>query len=676
MRSLNECLGDGRSIPIPYDKDTIISSNGETRLLDLTKDELNKFKSERHMDAANECAKRVKERIDGKKCMGTSIHAFMPQEDHRSFYIDEAFVTKCLNASSPVSLGTCAGSAYFTYVQDFYKDHYYLYDNGCEGIRSGCSEKDSAHICHFHKQTENTSLLNGGWKGVPLKRLPPPVPDYGQESFHYCTLNQVLEGDITEKFGLEKDRVRDACLRNKDDFCPRKQLENLQDRCGEPILDLCEKTQEDGSISVTVVDRNDTLRKYQDETDSFVEQFVGESLRNVTESELKRRYDMKVKATISRQSAAKARTIEKAKAYNDIDWESSIYSKSLEKLYVSQLHLYMIEKMGLSKTQCERKGYTKSDKIADITKHYYSTSASYTKPTIKFPVKPSVRTVKPSVPTVKPSVHSVKPSVPTVKPSVHSVQPSIPIVKPSVPTVKPSVPTVKPSVPTAMPSVATVKPSVPTAMPSVATVRTTVSTISSSAPTTKAKPSCAFIKCTDSAVKLSAPATVINISLIPQVCSQVPSTCPASQLNVPPWGGAVFSTNTAVKTLINTCPIDNYLTIFYVIMTEHGGFYRHLQSSFELYAVQLVKIKNLFDKRMYSEGKLTWITSLFPGRFDMTRPVLDLWGNEEELSISCLGPSKTSYNTFCSSQACPSPTKTFVSHSISLRYKILSMPFT
>jgi hypothetical protein len=56
----------------------------------------------------------------------------------------------------------------------------------------------------------------------------------------------------------------------------------------------------------------------------------------------------------------------------------------------------MIEKMGLSKTQCERKGYTNSDKIADITKHYYSTSASYTKPT-KFPVKPSVCAIKPLV---------------------------------------------------------------------------------------------------------------------------------------------------------------------------------------------------------------------------------------------------------------------------------------
>jgi hypothetical protein len=124
-----------------------------------------------------------------------------------------------------------------------------------------------------------------------------------------------------KKLFLRK-RARDACVRNKDDFCPRKQLENLQDRCGESILDLCEKMQEDGSISVTVIDRNDTLQKYQDEMDS--------SLNNVIESELKKRYDMKVKVTISRQSAAKARTIKKAKAYNDIDWESSIYSKTLE----------------------------------------------------------------------------------------------------------------------------------------------------------------------------------------------------------------------------------------------------------------------------------------------------------------------------------------------------------
>ena len=52
----------------------------------------------------------------------------------------------------------------------------------------------------------------------------------------------------------------------------------------------------------------------------------------------------------------------------------------------------------------------------------------------------------------------------------------------------------------------------------------------------------------------------------------------------------------------------------------------------------------------------------------MNHPVLDPSGNEEELSISCLGPSKTSYDSVCNSQACPSPRKMFVSHSISLRY--------
>ena len=187
MRSLNECLGDGRSIPIPYDKDTIISSNRKTSLADLNKDELNKFKSERHMAVANECAKRVKECIDGKKCMGTSINVFMPQTDHRCFYFDKRFVTKCPNATSPERVAACAGSAYFACVQNFCKDHYYLYD----GIRNGCSEKESARVCDFHKPTANRSLLKDGWRDVPLKRLLPPIPDYGQVSFHYCTLNQV-----------------------------------------------------------------------------------------------------------------------------------------------------------------------------------------------------------------------------------------------------------------------------------------------------------------------------------------------------------------------------------------------------------------------------------------------------------------------------------------------------
>ena len=195
-------------------------------------------------------------------------------------------------------------------------------------------------------------------EGVPLKQLPPPVPDYGQISFYYCTLNQVLEGKITEKHGLVKENVRDACARNMDDFFPRKQLENLQDRCGEPILELREITQEDGSISVTIVDKNDTLRMYQDETDDFVKKFIGESLRGATETELRRRCDIEGESdNFSTVSSKSPELLEKQKrSMISFNWESYINSKTLEKLYVSLLHLYMIEKMGLSKAKCERKG--------------------------------------------------------------------------------------------------------------------------------------------------------------------------------------------------------------------------------------------------------------------------------------------------------------------------------
>lgn len=41
MRSLNECLGDGRSIPIEYSKDGLLGDNG-TCLHKPSKDEINR----------------------------------------------------------------------------------------------------------------------------------------------------------------------------------------------------------------------------------------------------------------------------------------------------------------------------------------------------------------------------------------------------------------------------------------------------------------------------------------------------------------------------------------------------------------------------------------------------------------------------------------------------------
>ena len=176
MRSLNECLGDGRSIPIQYGEGSILTEDGRSALRSISKDEVNRVQLERSENAAKKCAMDVSSRYDGKPCMGTSIHSTTPSYDlHRQFFFDDDFMSKCLNASSPTLLSNCAGEGYFRIVQTFFQDHYYVYDNGCEGIRNGCTEGNK-DACTFHKSMENANTLNNGWKGKPLARVLPHVP--------------------------------------------------------------------------------------------------------------------------------------------------------------------------------------------------------------------------------------------------------------------------------------------------------------------------------------------------------------------------------------------------------------------------------------------------------------------------------------------------------------------
>lgn len=146
-------------------------------------------------------------------------------------------------------------------------------------------------------------------------------------------------------------------------------------------------------------------------------------------------------------------------------------------------------------------------------------------------------------------------------------------------------------------------------------------------------------------------------------------TQPSCQsLRVPPWGGAVYNSNSSVRLLTNTCPIDNYLTIFFVLMSDYSAFFSELNASVDIYATELVRIKKLFEQGRHADGKLSWV-SLFHGRFPLTSPILDLWGNEEDMFLSRLQPTASSkYSGTWSSPACPGPTKDFKSYSISVRY--------
>ena len=99
-----------------------------------------------------------------------------------------------------------------------------------------------------------------------------------------------------------------------------------------------EKSNESVSVHASVTDTNDTLAKMLASVDQIVFKHTGEDLRNAVASDLKQRYNAKLKAFI-----ASARTVEKAKTYDDFDWEKLIITNELrENLYVSQLDLFLM----------------------------------------------------------------------------------------------------------------------------------------------------------------------------------------------------------------------------------------------------------------------------------------------------------------------------------------------
>ena len=556
MRSLNECFGGGTSIPINYQAESSLLDD----IQELTKDELKRVQEEKAEKAAIKCAQAVSQRCNGKPCMKTSIHSRLPFfQDHLNFFFDDEYMMKCCVNASSANIEKCAGSAYFKFVQQFFYSHYYLYDNGCEGIRDGCTENGDP-MCKFHKNIEYTERLVNGWRSKHLKRVPPPVPDYSRvDGFHYCKLEQIYNGDVTEKFGIKKDMVCDPRRRERDDFCPRKQLDKLLSSCGEADIVVEENAHDDESVSLNCVDKNNTLQKAMAKMDEFVERISGDDLRNSVESEIKRRHDMKVKAFITKSTNASNKAIEKAKTINDIDWAKCIKEDSLDKLYVSQLNLYLVDKIGMSKSECDKKGYTKLNKIEDIKANYYATTYN--------------------------RVSGTNTSQKSLS-GMYSLQPN----------------------------------------------------------------------------------TGVHVPPSRQPIHVPPSSQP---VHVPPWGGCLYNQSIMqTQTLINTCPIDNYLTLFYLLMNDYKNFFNELLASPEIFAATLVQVKSLFDKKHFEHGKILWLHQ-FQGRFNLNAPIIDTWGNEDDLFFSQLQPVLCSkYSGKCSSAACPAPYKEYVSYNISLRYKV------
>ena len=82
---------------------------------------------------------------------------------------------------------------------------------------------------------------------------------------------------------------------------------------------------------------------------------MGDDLQKSAENDLKRRYDQKVKAAITKKTNASSKAVEKAKTYTDINWKKHVTENSLDKLYISQLNLYLMEELNMSKSECDKK---------------------------------------------------------------------------------------------------------------------------------------------------------------------------------------------------------------------------------------------------------------------------------------------------------------------------------
>ena len=107
--------------------------------------------------------------------------------------------------------------------------------------------------------------------------------------------------------------------------------------------------------------------------------------------------------------------------------------------------------------------------------------------------------------------------------------------------------------------------------------------------------------------------------------------------------------------LVNTCPIDNFFTIFYVLIKQHTKFARHLSTSTESYARILIdRIVKMFDNGYFAEGKCEWL-KLFPGRFNLEQPgQINLWGNEELFVSRTMSTLESTFTSTCPSKHCPS----------------------
>ena len=139
----------------------------------MSKNEMKDLTDRKEKQEAEGCSESVASLHDGKPCVGTSIHARVPNACFcNGFFFDHEYMFKCntVQTQSAKALDVCPGSAYFRYKQKFFEDHYRVYDDGIEGIRNAC--ESDGQKCYFHAYVQNSKVLNAdGRSDICVKQV-------------------------------------------------------------------------------------------------------------------------------------------------------------------------------------------------------------------------------------------------------------------------------------------------------------------------------------------------------------------------------------------------------------------------------------------------------------------------------------------------------------------------
>ena len=176
-------------------------------------------------------------------------------------------------------------------------------------------------------------------------------------------------------YSLTKEKVPNlAENRQPDDNCPRVQLKKLIEECGTPKLSFEEIHNDDGSTTYLPIDSNNTKSKIMSKLDEFVKEYTGEDLKNSVLSDVNHYLTMVIEKEVRKRVRNEKKTEDLSLKVDAIDWENAVLSGKIDKLYVSQLDMYLSEVVGMSTKHIKAKGFTASKKRDFIKKHVLKNS--------------------------------------------------------------------------------------------------------------------------------------------------------------------------------------------------------------------------------------------------------------------------------------------------------------